>query len=119
MEFLTRTVNQFSYLMCPVNGYSIQSEADVLDLLALCGEYDSNRVLVRRLNLPPEFFDLKTGFAGMFFQKMANYRVRWAVLLSENTDYRERFKELMFEHATNRTLRFSERQSDSETWLAQ
>lgn len=54
---------------------------DVLDLLAEASYPNSiDGLILRKENLPEQFFELKTGFAGEVLQKFSNYRVRLAVI---------------------------------------
>lgn len=82
MSFKLRETTNLNYLECPTHNFSIQNEHDILDLLALCGEFDTNNVMIYQANLSTDFFDLKTGFAGTFFQKFANYNMRAAIIIS-------------------------------------
>ena len=54
-------------------GARIASLGDFLDLMANC---PTNTMILRKADLPPAFFDLKTGVAGEYLQKISNYRRR-------------------------------------------
>ncbi len=54
---------------------------DLLDLMASAfylGHADG--ILLRKENLPEQFFDLKSGFAGEMLQKFSNYRRKLAIV---------------------------------------
>jgi hypothetical protein len=91
----------------------------ILDLIAVCGENDTPNVLIYESNLSPDFFDLKTKFAGALFQKFANYRMRGAGIISLGKIKSERFKELIFECNKGNLFRFFEDKAAAEKWLAQ
>lgn len=60
----------------------VSSLADFLELLVSC---PSETLVLRREDLAEAFFDLKSGLAGEFLQKISNYRRRMIVL----GDFRE------------------------------
>jgi hypothetical protein len=54
----------------------VQEERDVLDLLAECGQNDTRLLMLYHENINPDFFDLKTGFAGTVLQKFSTYHIK-------------------------------------------
>jgi PadR family transcriptional regulator, regulatory protein AphA len=98
-------------------GDVVVKEQDVLDLIARCGEIDSNRVLLLRKNLADSFFDLKTGLAGAAFQKFSNYGVKAAIVVDYNEIASERFRELMSECNKGNQIRFFNNMIVAEKWL--
>jgi RNA polymerase sigma factor (sigma-70 family) len=61
----------------------IATTGDALGLVSACIEHDATRLLLEDRHLPPAFFDLRTGFAGEFVQKLVNYRMQLAVVFSD------------------------------------
>ncbi len=53
----------------------IKSTQDALDLMANCDYNDSKKIIIRKENIVPDFFDLKNGIAGEILQKFSNYFV--------------------------------------------
>jgi hypothetical protein len=94
---------------------AIRSASDIND--AIAASIGRGSVVVTEQDLCPEFFDLRTGFAGELLQKLVNYRVRLAVVLSDPNAYGERFGELVHEHATHGTVRFFRLEEDARRWL--
>ncbi len=58
-------------------GMRITSVSDFLDLLVNC---PTDTVVINKESLTEGFFDLKSGIAGEFLQKVSNYRRRLIVL---------------------------------------
>ncbi len=58
-------------------GVRITSVSDFLDLLVNC---PTDTVVINRESLTEGFFDLKSGIAGEFLQKVSNYRKRLVIL---------------------------------------
>ncbi len=95
----------------------IAQVSEVLELVAGCIEHDATGVLIESRMLPPEFFDLRSGFAGEFLQKLVNYGLRLAAVFPNEAAYGERFREFLVEAKRGRSFRsFSER-ADAEAWL--
>jgi hypothetical protein len=91
---------------------------DALELVVACLEHDATRLLVESRFLPPEFFDLKTGFAGELLQKMQNYGIRLAGVFPSEEGSGERFRELLREARRGRGFRAFAAREDAEVWLA-
>jgi hypothetical protein len=118
MSFKLQNVYNSSYLECDSSDFTIRNEQDILDLAAACSEQDTHNVLIYERNLSSEFFDLKTTLAGALFQKLANYRLRGAAVISFEQIKSERFKELIFESNPGNLFRFFEDKEVAEKWLA-
>jgi PadR family transcriptional regulator AphA len=106
-----------SYVRCAAQSGRIAHEQDVLDLLACCGDIDSNRVLISEEHLHPDFFDLKTGLAGAVLQKFANYYVKAAIVLNLAGVSSSRFRELVYECNKGEEVRFFDDVRQAEEWL--
>lgn len=58
----------------------INEVQDALDLMANCNYLGAERIVLLENQLNPDFFDLKTRFAGEVLQKFSNYRNRLAIV---------------------------------------
>jgi uncharacterized protein DUF4180 len=102
-------------LVAAVSGISIRSSEDIVDAIAAClGEGD---LLITEGDLGDEFFDLRSGLAGELFQKIMNYRLRLAIVLSNPETYGERFNELVYEHKSHGMIRFFQSEDEAKKWL--
>ena len=68
MSYRLNTLNDQAYLECLPNEMLIQSEQDALDLVAVCGENGTHRMMIHAENLTEDFYNLKTGLAGRVLQ---------------------------------------------------
>ncbi|KAE8763751.1 DUF4180 domain-containing protein [Georgenia thermotolerans] len=75
-----QTVNGTVVLHLPVEGAPIATGQDALDLLGDAWGSGAELVAVPASRLAASFFDLRSGHAGEFVQKLVNYRMRLAVL---------------------------------------
>src|SRR5512138_1211866 len=85
------------YIECLEDGWQVKSESDALDLVAACGEYRANRLLLHPENFPPDFFQLRTGLAGAVLLKLSNYRIKVAAVLTPDQVGEGRFQEMALE----------------------
>ena len=53
---------------------------DALDILGDCMFNGVEHIIIRRENVSPEFFDLKTGIAGDILQKFTTYKTSLAIV---------------------------------------
>jgi len=58
----------------------ITSEQDALDLMANCRYQGSTKIMLRKENIVPSFFDLKTKVAGDILQKFSMYHCQLAII---------------------------------------
>lgn len=62
------------------NGFLISSVQDAVDLLGELSFDNCSTVILREINLYPDFFKLHTGLAGDILQKFSNYNFRIAII---------------------------------------
>jgi hypothetical protein len=58
----------------------LNNPQDILDLMIIAYEKDANKIILHENNINPDFFDLKTGFAGETLQKAVNYHIKLAII---------------------------------------
>lgn len=97
---------------------TINSLNDINTALELALSSDNGALLLDESQLGENFFELRTGLAGEFFQKFTNYRIRLAIVVLEPEKYGARFTELAREHKTHPTIRFHDSVGDAELWLS-
>ncbi|MCX8130580.1 MAG: DUF4180 domain-containing protein [Clostridia bacterium] len=95
----------------------VSTEQDALEIISLCGENDTDLLLLHGNALSEDFFKLKTGTAGKIVQKFINYRVKTAVILSEQPDSKGKFREMVSELNRSNHFRFFESKETAEVWL--
>ena len=95
----------------------IQSAADIS--AALSASVERGGLVLDEKDLNPDFFDLKTGFAGEVLQKFVNYRTKLAIIVRDASMYGGRFGELMHEHRVHPTVRFFNAEQAARQWLSQ
>ena len=95
----------------------VASTQDALDLVALCGENDTSRMMLHREALSDDFFKLKTGVAGEIFQKFINYSIQTAVIIPETSSLGSSFRELISEANRGGHYRFFPTREEAEIWF--
>jgi glutamate synthase domain-containing protein 3 len=71
------TVRGMEYALIESDGMVIDKVQDGLDLMA---NADSGKIILQDHQVNPDFFRLRTGFAGELLQKFMNYGVSLAVI---------------------------------------
>lgn len=64
----------------PHGSEMISEPGDILDIMVEAGYGGSNKIIVHKETLHPDFFDLKTKLAGEILQKFSNYRMHLAIV---------------------------------------
>ena len=117
MEPILRTCGEITYLECPAESLRIASEREALDVVALCGEHSTERLLLDGDCLHPDFFELKTGLAGAVLLKLSNYHIRTAVVLPPERIGSGRFAEFVQETNTGNQFRVFSSVAEAVSWL--
>lgn len=105
------------YLYCPAGSLRIANEKDALDLVALCGENETDKLLLDGDCLDPAFFDLKSGLAGEVLLKLSNYRIRAALIMPQERVVTGRFAEFVLETNRGDQFRVYDQYEDAAKWL--
>lgn len=109
--------NSRRYILCDSTDTPLGSEQDSLDLVAACGENDTNLILLHSGAISDDFFKLRTGLAGKVLQKFINYRIRAAVVLTNEQKITGKFKEVIAETSKGNDFRVFDRAEEAEKWL--
>lgn len=95
----------------------IKNERDAVDVVALCGEHSTNRLMLHADNLTEHFFDLKTRVAGDILQKFVNYGIKAVLVLPFKAGKQGRFGEMAIEANRSRHFGVFYDRKDAEEWL--
>lgn len=76
---------------------SIDDETSIMEAVCQCFDNETKNLIIDDKYLSDDFFDLKTGLAGVCMQKFINYGIKAAVVLNSYDRVNERFSELMLE----------------------
>ena len=102
-------------LIASDSGIFIASFDDISDALGAC--IGAAGLILTENDVAREFFDLRSGLAGDFFQKFINYKLRVAIVLPDPEAYGERFGELAREHKSHNMIRFVRSKDEAKAWL--
>ncbi len=106
-----------SYLEVLPGEGQLESERDALDLVAACGENETDRLLIDAGGLAPDFYQLKTGLAGAVLLKFSNYAIRAAVVIPADQIGTGHFYEMVLETNRGSDFRVYSTQAEAEGWL--
>lgn len=76
----TRQIEGLTALEYEAGDPMLGTPVQVADLIGACFGTDATLVVIPAERLAPDFFALRTGFAGEVFQKFQNYRLRLAIV---------------------------------------
>ena len=96
----------------------IENEDAALELVAACGEFRINRLLIHAETLPEEFYNLRTGLAGKILLKFGNYSIKVAAILAPELVKQDKFQEMTLEaNRFNRDFHVFFEREKAEEWL--
>jgi hypothetical protein len=106
-----------SYVMSDSAQEPLRTEEDVMDVIAAAWEHGVNKVMLQEQALSDEFFQLRTGLAGLALQKFVNYQIRTAAVISNEAAIQGRAREMVTELNKGRDFRVFASMADAEAWL--
>ena len=111
------THNNLTLLELDAAGPALGSDRDASDVLSEAFSADATVVVIPVERLDPAFFELRSGLAGGFFQKMQNYERRLVILgdISAQTATSKSLHDFVFETNGHGNHVFA---PDRETMLA-
>lgn len=118
MNYRVVNKNNNKYIEFVSDLRKLSSEQDVLDYISKCMENDVYTIILHSNVLSEDFFNLKTGLAGMALQKFINYNVKVAVIIEDEEKLNERFKEMIMEANKGNHFRTFKNIADAEIWIS-
>jgi hypothetical protein len=110
--------NNVKYIEFASEAWKLSSEQDVVDCISICMEKDIYIVMFPSKVLSEDFFNLKTRLAGMALQKFINYHVKVAVIIEDEEQYNDRFKEMIMEANKGNNFRTFKNIQEAEIWIS-
>ena len=117
MNYQIREIENNIYIELISATEPLRTEKDALDLVALCGEHDTDFLLIHHSALSPDFFRLETKVAGDIIQKLTNYGIKAAALMPQETFQKGRFGEMSMEANKGNHFRMYESKEEAEKWF--
>ncbi|WP_461612064.1 DUF4180 domain-containing protein [Clostridium sp. Marseille-QA1073] len=117
MDYRIVNKNDKTYIEYIPKGKKIFSEQDVLDIIGSCMEHRCNYLMLHGEVFSEDFFNLRTGLAGTMLQKLINYNIRAAAIISNEEKIKGRFGEMVFEANKGNDFRVFKDVIEAENWL--
>lgn len=118
MNYRVVNKNNYKYIEFVSDLRKLSSERDVVDCISICMENDIYTIILNSNVLSEDFFNLKTGLAGIALQKFVNYHVKAAVIIEEVEKLNVRFKEMIMEANKGNHFRTFINVVDAEIWIS-
>lgn len=110
--------NEKGYLEVTRINPPISCVQDVLDhLIVVCWEYDVHRIMVDSSCFEEGFYRLRTGIAGDVHQKLLNYRIKTALIITDTRLIRGKFEDFVLETNKGHDFRVFDNKVEAEEWL--
>lgn len=117
MNYKVIIENNNKYIEFKPDTSRLSSEKGVLDCISICMENDIYKVILHSNVLSEDFFNLRTGLAGITLQKFINYHVKAALIIEDEEKLNERFKEMILEANKGKDFRTFKNIADAKTWI--
>ncbi|MDR2036691.1 MAG: DUF4180 domain-containing protein [Bacteroidales bacterium] len=88
--------------------FVIRTVDDALDVIANAGyQTGYDRLIIHKENLDPDFFELKTGFAGEILQKFTTYRMKVGIIGDFSEINSKSLRDFIYESNKNKMIVFA------------
>ncbi len=111
------TIGDKRYVECVSSEIKLMTEQDTLELIAACMEHDTSLLMLNGEVFSEDFFKLSTGVAGAILQKLVNYQIKTAAIISDELANRGRFREMALETNKGSHFRIFNSRREAESWL--
>ncbi|WP_160688445.1 DUF4180 domain-containing protein [Clostridium sp. C2-6-12] len=118
MNYRVVNKNNINYIEVISETWKLSSEQDVVDCISICMEKDVYTIIFPSNVLSEDFYNLKTKLAGMALQKFINYHVKVAVIIEDEVNYNDRFKEMIMEANKGSNFRTFKNIEEAEIWIS-
>jgi PadR family transcriptional regulator, regulatory protein AphA len=116
VNYILKQIGRRKYIDC-LEGSQIVDEQAALDIVGMCGEEGTDRVMLHSDNLPADFFKLSTGLAGNVLLKFYNYSIIAAAVLTHEQVNQGKFYDFALETNRGTQFRIFFNQQEAEEWL--
>jgi hypothetical protein len=117
MDYRVEVKSGVKYIECTEYKKLIKDENDALDLVSICGENDTQLLMLHSESLCDDFFRLRTCVAGNILQKFINYYIKVAAVIPEELVNHGRFREMALEANRRRDFHIFTSRDEAEEWL--
>jgi PadR family transcriptional regulator AphA len=117
MDYQLVQKSSTAYVECLETSALLEDESAALELVAACGENGTQLLMLHAGNLPPDFYDLKTGLAGRILLKFTIYSIKVVAVIPTNLTGQGRFHEMAIETNRGNDFRIYSKREDAEAWL--
>lgn len=117
MDYKIVTTGDIKYIEVLSCVSPLSTEQDALDLVALCGEHDTNLLMLHYDAISEDFYKLKTGVAGRILQKFVNYYIKAAAVIPLDKINKGSFKAMVSETNRGNQFRIFSDKEDAAKWL--
>ena len=114
MNYQIREIDHKKYIEIFSSSRPLSTENDALDLIALCGEHNTNLLMIHYDALSEDFFNLKTKAAGNMIQKFVNYQIKAVAVIPREIIQKGRLKEMALETNKGNHFRMYETKEEAE-----
>jgi Domain of unknown function (DUF4180) len=98
----------------------LRSPDDIVDVIGACFEHRTHSLLLYAENLTDRFFDLSSSDAGAILQKLGNYYIRIAIVVSPGAVKQSTmFGEMTLEEGKGGDFRIFGDRDSAEAWLTE
>lgn len=116
---IDQKVDRPSFFEGPPGQPLLRDADDVATLFEECFAIPTRRALLYEENLPPAFFDVSSGQAGVFLQKLRTYDLRVAVVAAlDSVPMSRRFRERLAAERRDRSFDVFDSREAARIWLA-
>ncbi len=117
VNHIVSEIGHIKYIEITPGSHTLESDQDAADIIGVCMEHGTQRILIHSGVFSGDFFKLRTGIAGIFQQKFVNYSITAAIIADPANIKGSTFTDMMTEANKGDHFRFFTDGAAAVAWL--
>lgn len=117
MKYTLNSYSGLSYVHFHDSETKLETDRNILDIITVLAENNTQFVLFDRETLSRDFLELKKGLAGTMLQKFTLYHIKSAIVMKDMKSLKSEFKDSIAESSKQGILRLFTSTEDAEKWF--
>ncbi len=117
MKYRINSNNGIGYVHFNDSETKLETERDILDIITVLAENNTQFVLLDSEALSKNFLELKKGLLGTMLQKFTMYHIKAAIVVKDVNSLKSEFRDSIAESGKHGVLRLFTNIADAEKWF--
>lgn len=117
LKYILSCSNGINYVYINDSQAKLETEKNILDIITVLAENNTQFVLFDSDSLLENFINLKKELLGALLQKFTMYNIKTAIVIKDMNSLKRKFRDLIAESEKNEVVRLFTNVADAEAWF--